>query len=44
MTITVRQKGKKLEDGGGMVITTDMWMAPTIRRDAGADRLHSSAT
>jgi len=30
MTITVRQKGKKLEDGGGMVMTTDMWMAPTI--------------
>jgi hypothetical protein len=30
MTIAVRQKGKKLEDGGGMVMTTDMWMAPTI--------------
>jgi hypothetical protein len=30
MTIAVRQKGMKLEDGGGMVMTTDMWMAPTI--------------
>ena len=30
MTIAVRQKGKKLEDGGGMVITYDMWMAPKI--------------
>ena len=29
MTIAVRQKGKKL-DGGGMVMITDMWMAPTI--------------
>jgi hypothetical protein len=30
MTIAVRQKGKKLEDGGGMVMTSDMWMAPAI--------------
>jgi hypothetical protein len=30
MTIAMRQKGKKLEDGGGMVITSDMWMAPKI--------------
>ena len=30
MTIAMRQKGKKLEDGGGMVMTTDMWMAPQI--------------
>ncbi|MCX6552600.1 MAG: hypothetical protein NTY02_16620 [Acidobacteria bacterium] len=30
MTITIRQKGKKLEDGGGMVMTSDMWMAPAI--------------
>ena len=30
MTIAMRQKGKKLEDGGGMVMTTDMWMAPKI--------------
>jgi hypothetical protein len=31
MTITVREKGKTLEQGGGMVITSDMWLAPTIR-------------
>jgi hypothetical protein len=30
MTIAMRQKGKKLEDGGGMVMTTDMWMGPKI--------------
>jgi hypothetical protein len=30
MTIGVRQKGKKLEDGGGMVMTADMWMAPKV--------------
>jgi hypothetical protein len=30
MTIAARQKGKKLEDGGGLVMTTDMWMAPKI--------------
>ena len=30
MTITMRQKGKKLEDGGGMVITADSWMGPKI--------------
>jgi hypothetical protein len=30
MTIAIRQKGKKLEEGGGMVMTTDMWMAPKI--------------
>jgi hypothetical protein len=29
-TITMRQKGKKLEDGGGMVITADAWMGPKI--------------
>ena len=30
MTITIRQKGKKLEESGGMVMTSDMWMAPVI--------------
>jgi hypothetical protein len=30
LTIAMRQKGKKLEDGGGMVMTSDMWMAPRI--------------
>jgi hypothetical protein len=28
MTITVREKGKTLNDAGGMVMTTDMWMTP----------------
>jgi hypothetical protein len=30
MTIAMRPKGKTLDEGGGMVITTDMWMAPRI--------------
>lgn len=30
MTITVREKGKTLEQGGGMVVTSDMWLAPKI--------------
>jgi hypothetical protein len=30
MTITVREKGKTLEDGGGVVMTADSWLAPTI--------------
>jgi hypothetical protein len=30
MTITLREKGKTLEQGGGMVTTTDMWLTPTI--------------
>jgi len=29
-TITMHEKGKKLEDGGGMVITADAWMGPKI--------------
>jgi hypothetical protein len=28
MTVTVREKGKTLEEGGGMVVTSDMWLAP----------------
>jgi hypothetical protein len=28
VTITVREKGKTLEQGGGLVMTSDMWMAP----------------
>ena len=31
MTITVHEKGKTLEQAGGMVITSDMWLAPTIQ-------------
>jgi hypothetical protein len=30
MTITVREKGKTLEQGGGLVTTADMWLAPKI--------------
>jgi len=30
MTIAMRQKGRKLDDGGGMVMTSDMWMGPKI--------------
>lgn len=30
VTITVREKGKKLEQSGGFVLTSDMWMAPAI--------------
>lgn len=30
MTITVREKGKTLEQAGGLVLTSDMWMAPKI--------------
>jgi hypothetical protein len=30
MTITVREKGKTLEQAGGLVTTTDMWLTPTI--------------
>ena len=28
MTVTVREKGKTLEQSGGMVLTSDMWIAP----------------
>ena len=28
MTITVREKGKTLDQSGGMVMTTDLWLAP----------------
>jgi hypothetical protein len=30
MTITVREKGKALEEGGGLVMTTNSWMGPRI--------------
>ena len=29
-TVTVREKGKTLEEGGGMVMTSDMWLGPEI--------------
>ena len=30
MTITIREKGKTLQQSGGMVLTSDMWMTPSI--------------
>jgi hypothetical protein len=30
VTVTVREKGKTLEQNGGLAITTDMWMAPRM--------------
>lgn len=30
LTITVREKGKTLEEGGGIVMTNDLWLAPTV--------------
>lgn len=30
MTITVHEKGKQLEDTGGMVLTSNMWITPRI--------------
>jgi hypothetical protein len=30
MTVTVREKGKTLEEGGGLVMTTDSWLGPEI--------------
>ena len=30
VTVTVREKGKTLEEGGGLVMTADMWLTPTI--------------
>jgi hypothetical protein len=30
VTITVREKGKTLDEGGGMVMTNDMWLGPAL--------------
>ena len=30
MTITTRQKGKTLDEGGGMVMTSNVWLGPEI--------------
>ena len=30
VTVTVREKGKTLEEGGGLVMTNDMWLGPEI--------------
>jgi hypothetical protein len=29
-TVTVRQKGQTLEQGGGLVLTNDLWLVPTV--------------
>ena len=39
MTVTVREKGKTLEEGGGLVMTTDMWLGPADPAAEGARRL-----
>ena len=36
LTITAHEKGKKVEESGGFVMSTDMWLAPKI---AGLDEL-----
>ncbi|MDO8834321.1 MAG: hypothetical protein Q7V01_01940 [Vicinamibacterales bacterium] len=41
MTLTLKQKGKTLEQGGGMVITSDMWLGPegsSVREQADFSR------
>src|SRR5437868_12963458 len=30
VTVTVREKGKTLEDSGGVVLTSDLWLGPRI--------------
>jgi len=30
MTITVREKGKTLQQSGGMVVTSDIWLTPSV--------------
>ena len=30
MTIALREKGKTLEESGGLMMTSDMWIAPTV--------------
>jgi hypothetical protein len=30
LTLTLRQKGQTLEEGGGFVMTNDMWLAPQV--------------
>jgi hypothetical protein len=30
MTITVREKGKTVQQSGGMILTSDMWMTPSL--------------
>src|SRR5262249_49348968 len=30
MTVSIHQKGQKIEDTGGVVLSTDLWLAPKI--------------
>lgn len=30
VTVTMKEKGRKLEEGGGLVMTNDLWIAPKI--------------
>lgn len=44
MTVTVREKGKTLEQGGGMVLTSNMWLSPEIpalKEEAAFDRKYA---
>ena len=44
VSVTVREKGKTLEQGGGMVLTSDMWLAPdqpAMKEVAEFDRRHA---
>ena len=45
MTITLREKGETVEQGGGMVVTSDMWLAPTIAamKEIADFRMHYAA-
>lgn len=36
--VTLRQKGRTLDEGGGLVLTSDMWIAPKI---AALDEIHA---
>jgi hypothetical protein len=31
MTVALREKGKTLEQSGGLVLTSDMWLTPTVK-------------
>lgn len=39
-TFTVRQKGKKLEEAGGGILTLDMWLGPKIGAHREFDNFH----
>jgi hypothetical protein len=45
MTLTLHQKGKTLEQGGGMVITSDVWLGPegsAVREQADFSRRYAA--